>query len=353
MRPRALRRHSNKRGGTAASLILGLLLLNGCGKLESAKQLLEPPNDPPGHAPPPVAAQPAEKPLSSAELVAKFVALPRTQKNDEELTRLSEQTDQLPAITELDLAGSAVTDTGAALLPKFTHLKKLDLSVARVTAKSLEYAAAIPALEVLRFGGVPMEDRALTALQRAPALSELALSGTSIGESAFEPLASLEYLKILELNDNKQMLGRNFTELVKQQRFRNLTKIVSDSSGFGYYGLLEIGRLPNLEHLSVSRSMVGDEAIQGLKSSKSLKRLYLADNLITDKGLPVFRTLPGLEELRLSGNPAITDAGLKELRGLKQLKELSLDGTRCTMAGVTELKKFLKSTKITFGGQTL
>lgn len=353
MRPSLLQCLTNHFSCIAVFLAISVLA-GGCGKLKTTEEVIKPAELPVPPGPPPVAAAPVEKPPTPAEIVAKFLALPRTQKGDEGLKSVSEQTDQLANLTELDLAGTAITDTGAACLPKFTALKRLDLSVARVSARSLDVVATLPALETLRFGGIAMEDRSLTALQPAPMLAELTLNGTSIGENAFEPLAALEHLRVLEINDNKQMLGRTFTELVKQQRFRNLTAIIADSSGFGNYGLLEIGRLPNLEFLSVTGSMVGDESLQGLKGNKSLKRLYLGNNIITDRGLPIFKRLGQLEELRLSGNPAITDVGLKELTGLRQLKELTLDGTHCTAAGVRELKdRHLKSTKIHFAGQEL
>lgn len=353
MPPSVSRRLANHFACTSL-LLAALLPLCGCEQLKKPQEVVVPVDVQPPPGPPPAAAAPVEQPPTPAEIVAKFLAAPRTQKDDAGLKSVSEQTDQLANLTELDLAGTAVTDVGAACLPKFTNLKKLDLSASRVSTKSLEVVATLPALETLRFGGIPMDDRALSALQPAPALAELGLNGASVGDNAFEPLAALEHLRVLEINDNKQMLGRMFTEFVKQQRFRNLTTIRADSSGFGHYGLLEIHRLPNLEFLSATGSLVGDESIQGLKGSKSLKRLYLGNNIITDNGLPVFKRLGQLEELRLSGNPAITDIGLKELTGLKQLKELWLDGTRCTAAGVKELKdRFLKSTKIHFGGQEL
>jgi Leucine-rich repeat (LRR) protein len=247
-----------------------------------------------------------------------------------------------------------VTDAGAALLPKFTGLKRLDLSGARVSVKALEYAATLPALEALKFNAVPLEDPDVAALKASPALSDLSLGGTSISDSSFESLAALQHLRILNVSGNDQVLGRAFTDLVKQQKFGGLTSLTADTSGFGYYGLFEIGALHGLEHLSVCRGFVGDDALKGLEKSTSLKRLHLNENVITDAGMPSLKRLTQLEELWLAGNPAISDFGLKELRGLKRLKELRLDGTRCTPAGVKELKEqHLKTTAIYYGGQKL
>jgi Leucine-rich repeat (LRR) protein len=286
--------------------------------------------------------------------VYRLLAQQGPQQNDAGLMSVAEHTDEIAGIEELVLGGSAVTDQGAAVLPKFTGLKRLHLSGSRVTGKSLEYAAALPALEVLGFNGIPLEDANLQALEPKQSLTELLLAGTSIGDGAIERIAALEHLQVLDVTGNDQVLGRTFSELVKQRRFRELRSLKADNSGFGYYGLLELSTLPHLEHLGVGNSFVSDEALEGLRSCTSLKTLYLNTNKITSAGLSHLKRLTNLEELRLGGNPAIGDDGLKELRGLKQLKDLSLDGTGCTPAGVRELKeRHLKSTLIRFGGQQL
>lgn len=339
-------------------LLSALVVFAGCGKI---KEKLEGKADDPAAAPvvaapadpPPDAAQPLQAVPSAKDVVATFLALPPQQKNDDNLLAASEQTAEIAGIEELVLAGGGVSDGGIVALPKFTGLKRLDLSGARITAKSLETIAQLPAIESLKLNAIPLEDTALAALKPLPALTELSLVGTSIGESAFEPLAALEHLRILDLSGNDQVLGRSFSEQVKQKRFAALTSLTADNSGFGFYGLAEIGTLPHLEFLSAVRSSVSDEALLGAEKSRSLKRLYLGNNLITDAGLKSLKKLTQLEELRLEGNLTITDAGLKDLRPLRQLKELRLDGTRCTESEVRQLKQNLPSTVIYFAGQKL
>ena len=55
------------------------------------------------------------------------------QNNYAVLKWVAEQTGLLAGISEVVLAGGGVTDAGASLLPKFTGLKRLDLSGARVS----------------------------------------------------------------------------------------------------------------------------------------------------------------------------------------------------------------------------
>jgi len=342
----------------APLLLVAMLLLAGCGKLKAKLegQPEEPAADPAvaePMAPPPDAGKPVTVEVTPQEVVAGFLALPAQQKNDDNLLAAAQHAAEVAAVQELVLAGSGVTDSGAAVLPKFSALKRLDLSGARLSAKSLETVAQLSSLESLKINALPLEDAAIATLKPLPALMELSLAGTSIGESAFDSLAAMEQLHVLDVSGNDQVLGRSFSELVKQKRFGGLVLLHADNSGFGYYGLVEIGKLPQLEFLSVGRSFVGDDALKGLEKSKSLKRVHLSSNLITDAGMPSFKRMTQLEELRLDGNLAITDAGLKELRGLKQLKELRLDGTQCTLKEVQSLKSSLPSTTIYFGGQKL
>jgi internalin A len=341
----------------AALLLIGALLPAGCGKI---KEKLEGKAEQPAAAPvvaepaaPPDTVQPANPGPSPKEVVDRFLALPQNQKGDEGLLAVSEHAAEIAGIQELVLAGSAVSDTGVAALPKFSGLKRLDLSGARISPKSLESVARLTSLESLRINGIPLEDTSIAVLKSLPSLTELSLVGTSIGESAFESLAALEHLKVLDVSANDQVLGRMFTELVKKKRFGALTSITADNSGFGYYGLVEIGTLPNLEYLCVNRGFVGDDALKGVEKSKSIKRLYLSANLISDAGMPSFKRMKQLEELRVDGNITVTDAGLKELRGLKSLKELRLDNTRCTEVEARSLKSNLPSTTVLFGGQKL
>lgn len=338
------------------ALFVAAFFTYGCGKLPKPEEVLpavEETEEQPDAEPPPTVVR--EQPVQTAEeVVSDFVESPPRRKTDEALLAIAEQTEQIAEIEELLLGGSAVSDLGAAALPRFPALKRVHLSGSRVSGKSLEYANAAPNLEVLGFNAIPLEDAALKALESNATITELSLAGTSIGDAAFESLATLEHLQVLDVSANDQVLGRTFTDLVKRKRFGELRSLSANNSGFGYYGLLEIKSLRNLEHLSAADSFVTDEALTGLRGSKSLKTLHLHNNRITSAGLSQLRGLTQLEELRLSGNRAIGDEALKFLRGLKQLRELSLGGTGCSEAAVHELKhRHLKSTRVLFGGKEL
>jgi hypothetical protein len=91
-----------------------------------------------------------------------------------------------------------------------------------------------------------------------------------------------------------------------------------------------------LESLVLSRTPLGPEGLSRLANLPNLKRLILKAADVTDAQLPLFNTLPQLEELDLYG-AQVSDEGLTQLN-MPQLKILSLaDCRRVTDAGLSNL----------------
>ena len=87
-----------------------------------------------------------------------------------------------------------------------------------------------------------------------------------------------------------------------------------------------------------------DEALEPLKSLKSVVALDLRGTKISDAALAIVGGLEMLEELYL-GNTTITDAGLEQLKPLSKLKVLNLVGTKVSDAGVIGLAGELRGLK--------
>ncbi|MGH9672751.1 MAG: hypothetical protein ACRD44_06175, partial [Bryobacteraceae bacterium] len=66
---------------------------------------------------------------------------------------------------------------------------------------------------------------------------------------------------------------------------------------------------------------------------------------VTDKGIPLLKSLPRLVELRLD-TAAVTDAGAALLSGITTLKHLNVYHTLVTEKGHQELKKALPACEI-------
>jgi Leucine-rich repeat (LRR) protein len=102
-----------------------------------------------------------------------------------------------------------------------------------------------------------------------------------------------------------------------------------------------VGCAPNLEHLDLFTSSIGDAGLKHLKGLPRLKSVPMGQTRVTDAGLVHLKDLTQLEYLGLRGNN-ITDAGLVHLKGLTNLTGLYLGETKVTDAGLEHLKGMTK-----------
>jgi hypothetical protein len=328
-------------------------LNGGCDRLKPAVETDETPVVLPP-SPPPAGMVPESPPATPEQAIAAFQGLPQPLRNDDRLKSLAETPGVAEQMTELNLRDSAVTDIGAAFLPKFTAVTRLDLTNARISGGALTQIAQMPALSTLIVDAVPLGVEPLAELPKLTGLRELSLARTAIEDQAFEYLAQIEGLQSLDVSYNERLLGTTFSELVKQGRFAQLTSLAASESQFGVAGLKQIGRLKQLQVLRLANSGVSDDALQGMAACSELRTLALGGNPLTGPGLKHLARLNRLEELKLGGCAPLTDVALNHLRGQKQLQRLELDGTTCTPAAVQALKdRFLPGTIVTFGGKEL
>jgi hypothetical protein len=103
-------------------------------------------------------------------------------------------------------------------------------------------------------------------------------------------------------------------------------------------GMAQIGRLEEVDYLTMTHTDITDAALAELKNLESLKGLELRACLkVTDKGLAGIAELPGLSSLWLpDGN--FTDAGMAHVGKIASLEQLSLRDSRISDKGVAELR---------------
>lgn len=130
-------------------------------------------------------------------------------------------------------------------------------------------------------------------------------------------------------------------------------------------GLDHLGKVPQLETLTIRNMFVTDAKLANLAGMTRLKTLSLGFNTgriicypirVTDAGLAHLKKLAGIETLELE-QITITGEGLEHLQGLVHLRRLSLSKSRLTDAGLAHVKAFarlkdldLSYTKITDAG---
>jgi Leucine-rich repeat (LRR) protein len=101
--------------------------------------------------------------------------------------------------------------------------------------------------------------------------------------------------------------------------------------------LVEVGRLNQLQALSLLDASGSDSGQVHLKGLTTLTVLILSGNRVTDEGLALLKGLTDLSSLGLN-DTQVTDAGLVHLKGLTNLCFLELDHTQITDAGLVHLK---------------
>ncbi len=102
---------------------------------------------------------------------------------------------------------------------------------------------------------------------------------------------------------------------------------------------------PELEHLYLGQTNIGDAGLKHIAGLKHLKRLGLIGTRVTDAGL---KELEGLQELDdvLLGDTNVTDAGLLSLCKLKNLQSLFLARTKITGASLKDTDGLPKLTDL-------
>ncbi len=106
--------------------------------------------------------------------------------NDEKLASF----DKLPQLDTLDLAATAVTDSGLKSLKKFPTIRTLALSRTAVTDAGLEHLTALPNLRVLLLYRTKVSDSGLAHLKKLTHLKTIELKRTEVSKQAAKELQS-------------------------------------------------------------------------------------------------------------------------------------------------------------------
>lgn len=327
------------------------------------------------------------------QIVNQFTQLRPDQISDGSLAQLASSPEAAAAITEIDMRGAQVSDTGFNYLAALPNLESLSAGGPRITAtglatvgksKSLRHLdladsaandqvvgelSQIPHLQTLNLEGTAVTGGAAVGLAAMQELTELSLMGTAVNDQVVAGLASLPLQKlnlsrtpitnaslphILKI-ETLEELELAFTGLTgagyKGFGRTNIRVLNVGATSFGLDGFVNIKGMKNLEDLNVyGAGLVEHKAANVFRTFPKLKVLNAGKNAVTDAGMVVFfKGHKSLEDLQLHDNRGITDNGLAALIGVKTLKSLNLLGTGCTSAGAKKLKEYLPDCTIRVG----
>jgi hypothetical protein len=166
------------------------------------------------------------------------------------------QIEDLVEVEDLNLAGTAVTDSGLATLCGLRKLKSLIISETAIGDDGLEHLARIESLELLNLDNTHVADAGLAHLRRLAGLHYLHLSGTRVGDTGMMHLR----------NADLKIIGLRRTQI-------------------GDIGLAHLAQMANLETLDISATEVGDAGLPHLRQLSKLRSLHMEGTQVTARGV--------------------------------------------------------------------
>lgn len=211
-------------------------------------------------------------------------------------------------VTAVDLRASWITDSDMPALARLPDLKRLDLSLTRIS------------------------DRGMRTLRTASGIEELNLYFTEqVGDEGAAVLRNWKHLKRLNLRGTK----------------------ITDST------LEMLAGLPSIERLDIGWAQITDTGLDHLSALTNLRWLTMGGNKLTDTALQFLRQMPQIEYLDISGTQRtdsglwsllLNDAGVQAIAGVTELRELRLNGTNITGRQLAMLKSLAKLERLSLQG---
>lgn len=322
-----------------AMIVFGL---TGCGKIPTWGELTgeqkpaEPAPAPVVVAPPPVVQTVTPTGPSPQEVIAKFKATQPSLITDQMINQLTNLTEGLDEITEINADSSAITKNAFNSIEKLTNLRQLRLNSTKVDNEACQKIAQLPSLEILFLNGTAVGDVGVAALSDMKNLKHLELSNCSLSENGFSAIGNLPSLTWLEVrftNLDNRMLSHVCNA-------RTLKRLGMQGNPIDDYGLAALGKLGELEYLEISETRItGAGLVTAQKGLKSLIHLGMYRCPMDEAGALAVSHFKGLEYLNLGKIPQLDDMHLQKiLSGMKNLKFLSLhECSNITGAGLQGL----------------
>lgn len=258
-------------------------------------------------------------------------------------------------IVAVDLRSSWVTDSDMPRLAQMPDLKRLDLSLTRISDRGLRALKTAPGIEELNlYFAEQISDESTVVVKGWKHLKRLNLRGTKITDSTLEFLSSVPTLEWLDIGW-AQITDTGLEHLVALTNLRWLTlggnKLTDTSLQF-------LRQMPQIEYLDVGGAQrtdsglwslsLTDAGVQAIASVTGLRELRLAGTAVTSRGLESLKSLARLERLNLQGCRRLRDDAATVLAGFKQLKELDAKDSGLSEPSVARLRAALPDCRILY-----
>ncbi len=251
-------------------------------------------------------------------------------------------------IVAVDLRASWATDSDMPLLAQMKDLKRLDLSLTRISDRGLRALKAAPAIEELNlYFAEQISDEGAAIVKGWKQLRGINLRGTKITDSTLEFLSGVPTLEWLDIGW-AQITDTGLGHLAPLSSLRRLTmggnKLTDTSLQF-------LRQMPQIEYLDVGGTqrtdsglwslLLTDTGVQAIATVTELRDLRLAGTAITGRGLELLKPLAKLERLNLQGCRRLRDDAASALAEFRQLRVLDLKDSGLSEQGVARIRAAL------------
>lgn len=253
----------------------------------------------------------------------------------------------------VDLRASWVTDSDISLLAHMADLKKLDLSVTRISDRGLR--ALRPASQITDLNlsfAEQIGDEGTSAIRDWKNLTSLNLRGTKITDATLEMLAGLTSLQSLDIS-YAQLTDLGLNHLTSLTGLHHLAMGGNKLTDTGLQFLRQLPQITYLDLAGVQRTDSGlwsitlaESGVDAVVSVTDLKELHLGGSAISGSGLKRLKSLPSLERLSLQGCKRVTHDAAPVLAGFTKLRWLDVHGTELKPEDVDVLQKALPNCEI-------
>jgi Leucine-rich repeat (LRR) protein len=226
-----------------------------------------------------------------------------------------------PGLRELRLAGTPITRTAIHRIAQLIQLEEVDLAETPVDDASAAALLGMPHMRGLRLDRTAITDAAFTQVATpSPALTELYVSHTQLGDAALAVLDALPKLEALGVGETR------ITDptIVRIGKLVALETLVLSQARTSRGVLVELGGLTKLERLYLDHTRADDTTLVSLEQLVRLRVLHLEGTRITDEALPRLRSFHLLDELTVGATHMRN--GIADLEAWPHLRTVSLTG---------------------------
>jgi hypothetical protein len=216
-------------------------------------------------------------------------------------------------------------------------LRCLSIRAPQLIRQLLPEIDSLPMLEELGLCAERLSADAIRGLCTAPALSRLSLENTHIDREAVEAIAKLPQLKILHLDSCSYPAGIDAT-FVPMPRLKSLW--ISGGIYDGPHPLKALESFPGLQCLWIDSIWCSREATQQIGRLTQLEELSLQYVGLDDEMLREIQTLTKMRRAILGNTTDFTGDGLRHLASWQDLEHLSVFSTPFEDGAAKHLSQF-------------